>query len=248
MLFGQFPEDLDVVQETPFSANRNRRSSSFQNDFRSAAQAPANCPSDARMRVCWAPLHGIARGNPPPRVASLCRCDWSSPKVSYGAKWRGFTRNGLVMPGVCITKSEKIRVFHGIHQMLTQSFLKHGTGGSHIFTRRHGAGAGTRRPRRERRKRWWKWFPPGTPNPGTSGNWLKNGAWSWHGAKKGHDKKSGCRIQTPPKRRCLNGDVWHDKSGKVINYQPTIRPHRFGGEGVLIGVQYGHTKCSSHIC
>ena len=27
-----------------------------------------------------------------------------------------------------------------------------------------------------------------------------------------------------------------------------IRPHRFGGEGVLIGVQFGYTKCSSHIC
>ena len=26
-----------------------------------------------------------------------------------------------------------------------------------------------------------------------------------------------------------------------------IRPHCFGGEGVLIGVQNGHTKCSSHI-
>ena len=27
-----------------------------------------------------------------------------------------------------------------------------------------------------------------------------------------------------------------------------IRPHRFGGEGVHIGVQFGYTKCSSHIC
>ena len=31
-------------------------------------------------------------------------------------------------------------------------------------------------------------------------------------------------------------------------YFVEIRPHRFGGEGVLIGVQFGYTKCSSHIC
>ena len=27
-----------------------------------------------------------------------------------------------------------------------------------------------------------------------------------------------------------------------------IRPHRFGGEGVLIGAQFGYTKCSCHTC
>ena len=34
----------------------------------------------------------------------------------------------------------------------------------------------------------------------------------------------------------------------TVSLQLKIRPHRFGGEGVLIGVQFGYTKCSSHIC
>ena len=43
---------------------------------------------------------------------------------------------------------------------------------------------------------------------------------------------------------CLTSLLWALDGPRMTQ----IRPHRFGGEGVLIGVQFGYAKCSSHIC
>ena len=59
--------------------------------------------------------------------------------------------------------------------------------------------------------------------------------------------KAASSIETKPTRDW--GTVFFLATQLFVSFSPIeIRPHRFGGEGVLIGVQNGHTKCSSHIC